>query len=88
MIPNGYAAAIHAWAISPELSPAEKAARSQTLLGERDQLVTGQASGGKAINELTQASLNGKQFQWEVGVSKAEKLTVLSDVLQRLGLLA
>lgn len=88
MIPNGYAAAIHAWAISPELSDADKTARRQSLLDQRDELVTGQTKGGKGVGDLVSASLNGKQFQWEVGVSKAEKLTVLSDVLQRLGLIA
>ena len=88
MIPNGYAAAIHAWAISPELAVAEKAARRQSLIEQRDELVTGQTKGGKGVGDLISASLNGKQFQWEAGVTKAEKLTVLSDVLQRLGCIA
>lgn len=88
MIPDGYAAAIHAWATSPEISDNERAARSQSLLAERDALITGVTSGGKSIRELSQASLNGKSFQWDTGVSKAEKLTVISDVLTRLGLVA
>ena len=88
MIPDGYANAVHGWAISPEISDAERTARGQSLLDERDALISGVTSGGKSIRELSQASLNGKSFQWDPGISKAEKLPILHDVLTRLGLVA
>lgn len=85
MIPEGYAAALHAWATSPELSAAEKDARGKMFLSQRDALVTG-ATKGASLKDLVQASVNGKTFQWETGISKAEMLTVVNDVLMRLGL--
>lgn len=88
MIPDGYAAAIHAWATSPELTDEARTERSDALLAERDALVGGVNSGGKGVREILSGSQNGKTFTFAPGVTPAEKLTVLSDVLDRLGLVA
>lgn len=88
MIPIGYENAVHGWAISPEITAEDRIARSQMLLAERDALMCGFASGGKGVSTLTNASLNGKSFQWDPGITKAEKLPILHDVLTRLGLVA
>lgn len=88
MIPDGYAAAIHAWATSPELTDEQQTARSDALLAERDALVSGVNSGGKGVREILSGSQNGKSFTFANGITPAEKLTVLSDVLDRLGLTA
>lgn len=93
MIPPGYAAALYAWAISPEVSDAERTARAAALLAERDALLTsGFLTGGKGIRDLLSGSVNGKSFAKDgllsSTISPAEKLPVLTDVLSRLGLVA
>lgn len=87
MIPPGYAASIHAWAISPELSTEEKAERAASLLAERDALVTGTLN-AKAVREMTSGSANGKSFTFDPALTRPEKQVVITDVLMRLGLLA
>jgi hypothetical protein len=92
VIPEGYAAAVHAWAVSPEISPALRTERGLALLAERDTLVsggkTGVMTGGMGVREIASGSLNGKTFTFAPGITPAEKLTVLSDVLERLGLIS
>lgn len=88
MIPSGYAAAIHAWAVSPELTDPDKAARLALLLAERDALVTGAINGGKSVRELTSGSGNGKSFTFDPALTRSEKLSVINDVLNRMGELA
>jgi hypothetical protein len=86
MIPAGYAASIFAWATRPDLSSAEKAARQTIILALHDDLVSAQL-GTKPLRSLTAGAMNGKSFQWAVGMTTEEKLTVITDVLHRLGLL-
>ena len=88
MIPDGYAAAIHAWATSPEIDDDARTARGASLLAERDALITSVNSGGKGVREILSGSQNGKSFTFATGITPAEKLTVISDVLDRLGLVA
>lgn len=88
MIPDGYAASIHAWATSPEVSDSVRAARRAALLAERDLLVSGVNNKGKGVREIASGSQNGKTFTFAPGVTPAEKLTVITDVLTRLGLVA
>ena len=89
MIPPGYAAAVYAWAISPELSDDAKAERSAALLAERDALITGGVtSGGKGLRDMVSGAANGKSFAFAPSITSAEKLTILTDVLDRLGLVA
>jgi hypothetical protein len=93
MIPPGYAAAIYAWAISPEVSEAVQTERKAALLAERDALITGGVtSGGKGVRDLISGSANGKSFQKDslmsTTLSPVDKLAVLNDVLDRLGALA
>lgn len=92
MIPSGYVNALYAWAVSPELSDEVRSERATALIAERDALVTGALSGGKGVRDVVAGSVNGKSFQKDSllssTLSPTEKLTVLNEVLQRLGLVA
>lgn len=89
MIPPGLVAAIYAWAISPEVSDAEHTTRANAILAERDAIVAGKiTNGGKSVRELVSGTVNGKAFSILASLPTMDKLTVITAVLDRLGLVA
>lgn len=80
MIPAGYVNALYAWAINNE-------ARTADLIAERDALVTAFLSGGNPSTTLTSASLNGKSFTALASLTHEDKLALLTEVLDRLGVI-
>lgn len=86
MIPQGLAAAFVAWATSPELTTEQSATRKTALVTERDAVMTGALNSGKGLREMQSGSQNGKSFTVLNTLTATEKLTVLNDALERLGM--
>lgn len=78
MIPSGLVHSLVAWATG-------NTTRIAQLVAERDALVTGFISGGKAAQTMLSASANGKSFSFSADLSREDKLSVLTNVLTHLG---
>ena len=81
MITPGLVNALVVWASDAT----EGAARVVLLKAERDALVTGFLSGGKAATTISSASANGKSFTVLQNLSREDKLAVLTQALTLLG---
>lgn len=78
MIPAGTVNALTAWATGDDTRIAQ-------LVTERDALIAGFLSGGKASLTVNSGGLNGKTFGALVSLSADEKLAVLTRALEELG---
>lgn len=78
MIPAGLVNALVQWATGDATKIAQ-------LVAERDALIASFLSGGKPSTTLTSASANGKTFSMDVSLSRDEKLSLLTNVLEQLG---
>lgn len=78
MIPAGLVNALYQWAKGDEENIA-------SLVAERDAVVAAMLSGGKASLTINSGSVNGKTFGGLVNLSREDKLTLLTAVLERLG---
>jgi len=83
MIPAGFVNALTAWA--NDSNAGVKATRTAALKSERDALIAGVLNGGKSVQTLKTGSANGKSFEWFEGITREEKLSVLTRVLEILG---
>lgn len=77
MITPGLANALYAWAVDND-------DRIADIRATRDALVATML-GEQPSTTLTSGSLNGKNFTALVSLSREEKLTLFSNVLERLG---
>ena len=62
-------------------------ARVQWLVDQRDLLVPAQFGGGKSAASLINAAGNGKTAGFQIDLSGPEKLEVITDALETLGVI-